>query len=73
MNLETEALTVLARLQHYRLPDHEHGGRLVRMPASAVIAAGLAPVLADPAVGVEAIVKVLLEIETVLIGFGGVC
>jgi hypothetical protein len=42
-------------------------------PAASVVFAGLAPVFADPALGGEAIVKALLEIGTVLIGFGGRC
>jgi hypothetical protein len=69
VNLEVEALEVLARLRRYALPDDERDGRLVRMPAAAVVAAGLRPVLAaDERLPTETIVEVVREVKKVLMG-----
>ena len=64
MTLETEALAVLERLRRYALPDDKREERLARMPASAVFAAGLAPLLAaDERLPTAAILEVMREVE----------
>ncbi len=73
LTLETEALAVLERLRRYALPDDERGGRLVRIPAATVVAAGLRPLLADETLPAEAILEVMCEVEKILIRYGGRC